>query len=149
MTFVLSLVDLIGSGGATSGEVTPPELLLLLLLFTTLLLLLLPLALDDSRGVFTSNTLVSDSISDSACLVPRYGESLSEVSLPQLEDSESSVVNLREALGDEGGCLLQTCDWMCSQTLLNLRILPDRRVKVTAYRYSLGQLGFETVEMST
>lgn len=27
--------------------------------------------------------------------------------------------------------------------------LPERRVKVTAYRYSLGQLGLETVEMST
>lgn len=59
--------------------------------------------------------------------MPRYGESLSEVSLPQLEDSESSVVNLREALGDEGGCLLHTCDWMCSQTLLNLRILPETK----------------------
>lgn len=38
------------------------------------------------------------------------GESLSEVSDPQDEDSESSVVNFLPTLGDAGGRLLQTCD---------------------------------------
>lgn len=74
------------------------------------------------------------------CLVAGCGfrNSLSLVSLPQLELSLISVVNFRDARGLEGAALLwlprarlafleQTCDCICSQTLRNLRILPARK----------------------
>lgn len=61
------------------------------------------------------------------CLVPGYGESRSDVSDPQLELSLSSVVNFLVARGDGGGRRLHTCDWMCSHTRRNRRMLPAFR----------------------
>jgi len=58
------------------------------------------------------------------CLVPGYGESRSDVSDPQLELSLSSVVNFLVARGEGGGRRLHTCDWMCSHTRRNRRMLP-------------------------
>jgi hypothetical protein len=43
------------------------------------------------------------------CLVPGYGDNLSDVSEPQLELSLSSGANLRDARGEAGGRRLQTC----------------------------------------
>lgn len=77
-------------------------------------------------------------LKQTTCLVVGCGlrNSLSLVSLPQLELSLISVENFLDALGLGGAALLlwfpkfkpifleHTCDCMCSQTLLNLRILP-------------------------
>lgn len=63
------------------------------------------------------------------------GESLSEVSDPHEELSLicSELPNFLAALGEAGGGRrLQTWDWTCSQIRLNLRIFPERRMKVIA-----------------
>ena len=67
------------------------------------------------------------------CLVPGYGESRSDVSDPQLELSLSSVVNFLVARGDGGGRRLHTCDWMCSHTRRNRRMLPAFRRQTTLH----------------
>lgn len=78
-------------------------------------------------------------LKQTTCLVVGFGlrNSLSLVSLPQLELSLISVENFLDALGLGGAALLlwfpkfkpifleHTCDCICSQTLLNLRILPE------------------------
>lgn len=51
------------------------------------------------------------------------------MSLPQELLSDNSLVNLREALGDDGGRLEQIWDWMCSQTRLNRLMLPAIKAK--------------------
>lgn len=58
------------------------------------------------------------------CLPWGNGERRSEVSEPQEEDSDSSVVNFRPTLGEAGGRRLHTCAWMCSQMRRNRRMLP-------------------------
>ena len=79
-------------------------------------------------------------LKQTTCLVAGCGlrNSLSLVSLPQLELSLISVVNFRDARGLAGAALLwlptarpafleHTCDWICSQTLRNLRMLPAQQ----------------------
>lgn len=72
------------------------------------------------------------STSLSVCFPGGKGESLSEVSEPHEDDSESSVVNLRPTLGEAGGRRLHTCAWMCSHIRRNRRMFPERRMKLIA-----------------
>jgi len=104
-----------------------------------------------NRGVMDCNEIT--------CRLAAFenGESLSDVSDPQeeLSLSCSEFPNFLAALGDGGGgLLLQTWDCMCSHILRNLRMFPDSRMKVTAYRNSLSceegwPGGFGTGDIST
>lgn len=91
---------------------------------------------DDDDDGWWCDTLLKHT----TCLVAGWGlsDSLSLVSLPQLELSLISWVNFLDCLGLGGAALLwlpiprpipraHTCDWMCSQTLRNLRMLPEKK----------------------
>lgn len=60
-----------------------------------------------------------------------YGDNLSDVSDPQLELSDKSVLNFLVARGEDGAFLAHICVWMCSHTLRKRLILPVSEKKKT------------------